>query len=120
MGNISTNFSRWEFACHCGCGFDTADVELVDILEQVRAHFGGAVIDITGPNRCRTHNEKEGGALTSRHLVGQAVDFKVAGIDPDDVADFLEERHPFCYGIGRYRNRTHLDVRSEKARWDKR
>ena len=40
---ISENFSREEFACKCGCGFNTADKELVHILEKVRTKFNSPV-----------------------------------------------------------------------------
>lgn len=113
-------FKREEFACKCGCGFDVVDVELLDALEDVRYHFD-APVKITGPNRCAAHNATIPGAEPkSQHTLGKAVDFKVIGVHEDEVADYLEEQYPNTYGIGRYRGRTHLDVRETKARWDKR
>lgn len=118
MGDLSTHFSRSEFACRCGCGFDTADHELVCLLEDIRLHFNSQVI-ITGPNRCLWHNQEAGGARNSQHLYAKAADIVVVGVDADLVAGFLENRHPDRYGIGRYGNRTHVDVRRPKARWEK-
>lgn len=116
---ISQNFKREEFSCQCGCGFSSVDIELVGVLEKVRTHFENPIV-ITSGNRCETHNTKVGGAKTSQHTKGMAVDFKVLNCDQDEVADYLEVNYPDRYGIGRYEGRTHLDVRASKARWDKR
>jgi len=119
MSQISKHFKRHEFSCSCGCGFDVVDVELVGVLEKVREHFDNPIV-ITGPNRCAIHNQKVGGAVNSKHTLGIAVDFKVLDSSQDEVADYLESNYPNKYGIGRYNGRTHLDVRENKARWDKR
>jgi uncharacterized protein YcbK (DUF882 family) len=110
-------FIREEFACKCGCGFDTVDYKLAEILDSLREFFGKP-ITITSGCRCSKHNENEEGRPKSQHLVGRAVDFKVKDVHPDDVANLLEERYPKKYGIGRYNGRTHFDTRDELARWD--
>lgn len=112
-------FNRHEFACKCGCGFDAVDVELLFVLIDLREHFGRPV-EISGPNRCFHHNRDEGGADDSEHVNGVAGDVKVQDIHPDKVADYLEDKYPDKYGIGRYRGRTHIDTRPYKARWDNR
>jgi len=115
MQKISEHFTRHEFACRCGCGFDTVDVYLVDILEMVRHHFGKPVI-ISSGCRCVFHNEREGGAHKSQHLLGRAADIIVADTEPDDVADYLDSIG--APGIGRYSTFTHVDSRSDRiARW---
>lgn len=120
MGDLSEYFSRWEFACRCGCGFDTVDHELIIVLEDLRNHFG-ARVDISGPNRCPKSNaETDGASENSMHMTGKAVDGMVRGVHADTVADYLEQKYRDRYGVGRYRNRTHIDVRTQKARWDKR
>ena len=120
MGKISENFSREEFICKCGnCGFATVDVELIDVLEDVRYHFDEP-ITINSGCRCKAHNEAEGGSSRSKHLEGIACDFKVRNFHADGVAAYLEDKYPDKYGIGRYNGRTHIDVRSIKARWDNR
>ncbi len=53
---VSRHFSRKELACKCGCGFDVVNVELVQILEEVRSHFEQPVI-ISEPNKCKRHSE---------------------------------------------------------------
>ena len=119
MGDISTHFSRWEFSCKCGCDFNTVDHELIVVLEELRTYFDRA-ITINSGNRCVSHNKKVGGSRYSQHLVCKASDVVVENVGADAVADYLEERFSTKYGIGRYDGRTHIDVRSNKARWDKR
>ncbi len=130
MGNLTKNLSRSEFACRCGCGFDTVDIELAPAIQDSADHFSAVDlvdirIDITGPNRCARHNEEVGGAINSQHIYGRAADFKLfhrgtgEQVAPDRVADYLESKHPGRFGIGRYSNRTHFDTRTNgPARWD--
>lgn len=119
MGKISKHFSRHEFACKCGCGFNTVDVELIEALEAVRQHFDQPVT-ITSGCRCEAHNKLVGGSTRSQHLVGKAADFKVKGVNSDIVAHLLMAFYPGKFGIGRYNGRTHIDVRAKESRWDKR
>lgn len=118
-GDISEHFNRSEFACHCDCGLDTVDVELITVLETLRDYFNAPVI-INSGIRCREHNAAVGGSQKSRHLIGKAADFVIDGIVADEVATALEKMYHTKYGIGRYDGRTHIDVRALKARWDKR
>ena len=112
-------FKRREFECKCGCGFNTVDFELSEVMDDIREHFKEEVT-ITSGCRCRKHNKAEGGEDGSTHLIGQACDFKVKNAHEDVVADYLEKKYPNKYGIGRYNGRTHIDVRLSKARWDMR
>jgi uncharacterized protein YcbK (DUF882 family) len=113
--SLSRHFHRSEFSCSCGCGFAAVDLELVAILEDVRSHFNSPVI-ITSGCRCEKKNTDVGGEKGSFHLKGMAVDFKVMGVDPAEVATYLEDKYS-GYGIGRYSTWTHLDVRNYTARW---
>ena len=109
-------FKRKEFQCQCGCGFNTIDYELAEVLDSIRLHYNSP-IKITSGCRCRKHNKHENGSKTSKHLIGQAVDFKVKGVNSNDVYSYLCETYPNKYGIGKYNGRTHIDIRSQKARW---
>ena len=116
MGNFSEHFSKSEFACHCGCGFDSVSPELVSVLEDVRTHFD-APVKINSGCRCEKHNAKVGGVPNSQHVQGIAADIVVTGINNNRVADYLEGKYPDRCGIGRYSSFTHIDVRQAKARW---
>jgi uncharacterized protein YcbK (DUF882 family) len=117
MGDLSVYFNRSEFACKCGCGFDTVDIELAGDLDVLR-HLRKVPIHINDACRCIVHNAKVGGAPTSQHLIGKAADISSAGMTPDEIADYFEALFPNSHGIGRYDTFTHIDVRSAKARWD--
>lgn len=110
---LSEHFDRREFACSCGCGFDTVDVELLKMLEKIRVYFGSAV-KINSACRCADKNKQVGGSKNSQHLFGRAADIVVDGVSPKDVADFAES---FADGLGRYNSFTHIDSRGSKARW---
>lgn len=126
MGNISKNLSRHEFACQCGCGFDTVDFELAQVIQDSADHFAEKLgvekvsVFINSGCRCDVHNAIEGGSDKSKHRLGIAADFRIIDVSADDVADYLESKYPDKYGIGRYNGRTHVDVRANKARWDMR
>lgn len=125
MGNISKHISAKEVVCQCGCGFDSVSPRLIEAIEDCAAHFEGEKgrrlpVIFTSWNRCFDHNASIGGADRSQHCTGSAVDFRINGIEDDDVAGYLEGKYPDSCGIGRYKGRTHLDVRKNRARWDKR
>jgi uncharacterized protein YcbK (DUF882 family) len=72
MGDLSTNFSREEFACQCGCGlgFNEGDIshELIVNLEAMR-RFTGRPIFVTSGCRCKAHNKAVGGVDGSVHTM---------------------------------------------------
>lgn len=136
MGDISNNFSRWEFECSCGCGFDTVDMRLAEALEEERAYFTGLYgkgtkVKITGGNRCVENNERvqlqantkyPSYSSKSMHLYAKAADHQVFKPDGTQVGareqfDYLDKKYPNSHGVGLYSNRVHLDTRSPKARW---
>jgi len=86
-------FKRSEFACSCGCGFDTVDFELAEVLDEVRGHFMKDC-HINSGCRCAKHNQAEGGAPDSQHLYGKAADIRIAGIHADDVYTYLTVKYP--------------------------
>ena len=117
-GQLSQHFMRHEFACKCGCGFDTVDAELIYCLEFIRDGLPDSIIRINSGCRCKEYNAKIGGSPKSQHVLGKAADFVVKNYHADEVANFIELYWPDRYGVGRYHGRTHLDVRSSKSRWD--
>ena len=73
MAQLSKNFTSEEFACKCGCGYDTPNPELIRMLQAARDMYGKP-IRITSGCRCIKHNRNVGGASNSAHLVGKAAD----------------------------------------------
>lgn len=117
MGDISPNFNRSEFTCRCGCGFNSISPQLVERLEELRAHFGQPVTVNCGC-RCPAHNKEVNGAEHSQHMSGIAADIVVKNRTPAVVADYLEHLYPAQHGVGRYKNFTHFDIRPNRARWN--
>ena len=117
MGDLSRHFDRAEFACRCGCGFDTVDAELVLMLEEIRKEFERPVY-VTSGCRCPEHNQHVGGSPNSQHLKGRAADIQVKGVEPWQVQEFIEsELVPS--GLGKYDSFTHIDSRSGNlSRWE--
>lgn len=113
---LNRYFKRKEFACRCGCGTSTVDAELLQVITDVREHFGAPVV-ITSGHRCAKHNARVGGANKSMHLTGKAADIKVTGVDSMEVRAYLCNKYPDKYGIGAYPTFTHIDVRGNKVRW---
>ncbi|MGD9171264.1 MAG: D-Ala-D-Ala carboxypeptidase family metallohydrolase [Candidatus Thiodiazotropha sp.] len=112
----SKYFTREEFACRCGCGKDTVDAELLELLDDVREHFSSPVMIKSG-HMCSRYNKKTGGSIESKHLDGKAADIVVTGVSPFDVYDYLDQKYPDKYGIGQFPDFTHIDIRVEMARW---
>ena len=116
MGDISKHFNRSEFACKDNCGFDTVDVELITVLEDLREHFDSPV-RINSGARCKKHNDSIKGAKKSQHLVCRAADVVVDSISPIAVWEYLNFKYMARYGVGRYKSFTHIDTRNNSARW---
>ena len=72
MGNLTTNFSSYEFACPC-CGYEGIDPQIVLFCQGVRDEVGHPV-KITSGCRCFQHNLDVGGSAGSDHLIGKGVD----------------------------------------------
>lgn len=121
-------FKEDEFKCKCGkCELppNVPSDQLVDLLCEIREQFE-APIHINSAYRCPTHNAKVGGAKTSQHTIGSAVDFVVKGVKTEEVYNFVLEKwgeEPLGIAIknnpnDEYAGFVHLDTRGKKARWE--
>jgi len=70
---MSVHFSRAELVCKCGCG-QLPNLALIKMLEIVRHVGGNKPIVLSSAMRCQRYNNAEGGAKTSLHTYGMAVD----------------------------------------------
>ena len=86
---------------------------MVTILELLRKELGNNPIIITSGYRTPAHNAKVGGAKYSYHMRGMAVDIRVNGISPKEVAKALDKIVGNC-GIIVYESWVHFDVRDGK------
>jgi len=70
------NFKESEFKCGCGkCFLGFAHINQVSFgkLQDARERANVPFI-ITSSIRCKSHNQRTGGTMTSAHLTGQAFD----------------------------------------------
>ena len=116
---LSENFKVKEFACNDGSDKVLIDTELVDILQNIRKHFGTSVI-ITSGYRTPAYNYVVGGTKNSYHTKGMAADIVVSGVSPQEVAKYAEEIG--VRGIGMYYSSkngkfVHVDTRPQKYYW---
>lgn len=115
---IAKNFYCDEFACRCGCGFETISMRLVKGLQILR-DITQSPIHVNSGCRCKEHNSSVGGSPKSQHILGKAADIHVEGYTPEEVYDFAKFIPEFeNSGIGLYDTFVHLDVRNGKSRWD--
>jgi len=122
LGDLSKNFSRWEFECSC-CGALEISTKLINALQHLRDEVR-LPIHINSGYRCKKHNARlvktRGAAKHSYHLKGLAADLVILNRMPQDMFwDALkidEFRHG---GIGVYDSFIHVDVRDGVARWGK-
>lgn len=114
---LSNNFSRSEFRCKCGCGFDTPDDKLVKLLEEIRTQAGNKPIYINSACRCVIHNKNVGGSNTSQHILGKAADIRCNHKTPDELSYIANEILGLTGGVGVYNTFCHVDVRDTMARW---
>lgn len=123
MGDLSTNFDRVEFECHCGCGFDTVDSFLLEVLQWLRTKTGKKVT-LTSACRCFEWNRvpiSEGGPGSndnSQHPLGRGGDVKVEGMTPLKVYELLDAHYGNKVSLGLYKTFVHVDTRTDGgARW---
>ena len=113
---LAPHFRVREFACSDGTDTVFVAPELVEVLEEIRSHFGRPVRVLSG-YRTETKNKAVGGAAYSRHKYGMAADITVEGAAPSAVAAYAETLLPDRGGIGVYGSFVHVDVRPERSRW---
>lgn len=110
------HFNKNEFACKCGCGFDSINYNLVGLLEDIRGHFGNNPLIITSGCRCAKHNAYVGGVQGSRHVLGKASDFYIQNVSTNDLLNYCqglvnEGRARYTYtNSGSMNGVIHLDI----------
>ena len=114
LGDLSTNFWKWEFRCPCKeCRRKKVLVDdlLLFKLEMVRIECGNRPMIITSGNRCPEENKRIGGHPNSAHVPrpkGKACDVKIKGVKPIDVGLAAEKVGGLRIGVAR--TYCHLDT----------
>lgn len=121
---VSAHFSVYEFACSDKNDTVLVDSQLIEVLEQIRAHFG-APVHINSGYRTPAYNISIGGSPRSQHCLGTAADIWIKGVDPIRIALYISSLPYFAKsgGIGYYSRAVltsgfvHVDVRTTRSRW---
>ena len=85
---VSAHFSVYEFACSDKSDTVLVDSQLIEVLEQIRAHFG-APVHINSGYRTPAYNISIGGSPRSQHCKGTAADIWIKGVDPIRIALYV-------------------------------
>jgi uncharacterized protein YcbK (DUF882 family) len=121
---MTKNFKLEEFNCKSGAPMPLSvrnNVQRLAANLQVLRDELKVPITITSGYSSEAHNKAIGGAKNSRHVIGDAADFKAHGIAPSAVAAIIErlisEGKMEQGGLKAYSSWVHFDVRGVKARW---
>lgn len=129
--HVSAHYTWAEFEPHDGTGIPLEAQphirRLCDtVLEPLRARWGGPIVIVSG-YRSLAWNTRVGGAQASRHMVGDAADFRpvdlprIGGLKSLVELMLIEHELPEVGGCGVYHSWIHLDCRPRHdghiARW---
>jgi len=119
----TAHFCLAEFKCRDGTAVPKQlykNVQsLMDKLETLRTVLGDRPIYISSAYRHEKYNAKIGGVKDSQHIVAKAADIRVKGLNSTQVYTVADKVF-YDGGVGVYDGFVHVDVRTKKARWDKR
>lgn len=83
------HFKQSEFSCKCGCGYSNINLKVVEVLEDIRSHFGNRPVTITSGCRCEKYNSKLKGSIQgSKHLSGEASDIWINGVSKQNLLNY--------------------------------
>ena len=118
--HITPHFQVKEFACSDGSRVVFISDDLVNLLENIRVHYGKP-LHITSGYRTVAYNAKQkGSSPKSQHCNGLAADIWVEGVSIKALYDYVCEALGNHGGVGIYNTFVHVDMRSLKSRWDNR
>ncbi len=119
MGDLTKNFSAWEFECRCKCGTGAMSFEFLEQLQKMRDDYGDT-ITIRSGIRCPEHNAKVGGKPDSEHLpdpvtgLTEGADIAFDG-SSRQRRSFIIHSHKHFKRVGIASNFFHLGTRKTKA-----
>lgn len=126
MGDLTHNFSNWEFACRGQCNAECKaariDRAFVHKLQALRDLVDQPIM-ITSGIRCSYYNATIAGAAASswhipRNGVACASDIRTTPRREDVMGLYIAADYLGFVGIGIYAGRIHVDLRTtSKVRW---
>ena len=86
---------------------------LMRLLAQVSDHFGARQLHVVSGYRLPGGLTRD----TSRHVAGEAMDFRIPGVPLEDLRDYCQRFDHVGVGFYPRTQFVHLDVRRQNARW---
>lgn len=108
---FAKNFKVREMASKDGADKVIIDREMFFPVQKIRDMYGAVIIN--SGYRTASHNKKVGGASSSMHLKGQAIDIKINGKSPIEVASLA-----YALGFKRiiiYSSWVHIDTKENST-----
>ena len=116
VNNFAFDYDRYQCRCQTCDPVEPPDM-LVVLAELIFEEFQKAPY-ISSGYRCAAYNAQIGGSKHSYHTRNKAIDFVVPQVPALYVYTFLNDRFPDQFGLGLYNSHVHLDIRTDRARWD--
>lgn len=121
---LTENFNKSEFESKDGATMPPVVLTRIKILAEnlqvLRNHVNKSII-ITSGYRSPAHNRRVGGAPSSKHVLGEAADFKIPGMTPREVyltiLELQRQGKMLKGGLHAYSTWVHYDIRGYNARW---
>ena len=113
---LSANFRAGEFFSKDGANENLISTEMVELLQKMRDELGVPLL-INSAYRSNYWNNAVGGAVNSRHLVGDACDISILNIDWRKVVECAKRVGFRGIGYGQNRGFIHVDLGAERE-WD--
>lgn len=110
---VSKYVALSEVACKCGCGL-VPQKSMLDKFDEIREAYGSP-IHITSGSRCEKQNTKIGGAKSSNHVKGLAIDVvRTPGLE-DFILKHLEIFDIYIEDLSKTKNWIHIQVVKPKS-----
>lgn len=114
---ITPHFKVREFACSDGSDPVFISTTLVELLENIRVHFGAAVHIHSGYRTVSFNSSLKDSSKKSQHMFGLAADLHVDGHTHQEIYNYACQLLGDHGGVGLYSWGVHIDVRAAKSRW---
>ena len=113
------DFKLDEFACKCTKPICLApDMSVLHQRIQVLRTIVGHPLRINSAYRCAEHNTRIGGAKSSKHLAGLALDIDTKGWTGEQRSVFVRQAAAIGFnGIGIAETYIHIDMREIAVLW---
>ena len=106
-----TYFTKGELECKC-CGKCNLTKDFEEHLLALRIIFGRSM-KVNSCFRCEKHNKDIGGAKSSYHVKGMAIDIAIP--DGQYRADLATKAFALGWSVGTYKTFLHLDRRKTQT-----